>query len=89
MDIDIIFSESAFGHGFGEKSIRHAMDYFIYEEPFEEDDNKILVVGFSESGILLEIMYNVLNENSVRVFHAMECRAHLKKFIEEETLWQI
>jgi hypothetical protein len=42
-----------------------------------EDDvytNKYLVIGFDTKGILLEIMYNIIDEDSINVFHAMPCR---------------
>ena len=40
----------------------------------EDYDDKFLLTGFDTNGKLLEIMYNFVNENTVYVFHAMECR---------------
>jgi hypothetical protein len=46
MAVDIQLTESAFEHKIEEADIRHALNTFIYEEPFEDFENKILVIGF-------------------------------------------
>jgi hypothetical protein len=33
-----------------------------------------LILGFDCNGNLLEIMYNIIDEQRVNVFHAMKCR---------------
>jgi hypothetical protein len=81
MDVDIQFTESAFDHKIEEADMRHALNAFIYEEPFEDYENKILVIGFDRVGDLLEIAYNVVNDNLIKVFHAMKCRAEYIKLI--------
>jgi hypothetical protein len=40
----------------------------------EDDENKYLIIGFDIDGNLLEIMYNVIDEETINVFHAMKCR---------------
>jgi len=51
-----------------------------YDRIVEGYDNKYLLLGFSTSGNLLEVMYNDLGEDKVSVFHAMLCRNTLLLF---------
>jgi hypothetical protein len=37
-------------------------------------DNKYAIIGFDKKGNLIEIMYNLIDEQSINVFHAMRCR---------------
>jgi hypothetical protein len=46
-----------------------------YEGPLEDDANRYIVLGFDLAGNLLEIMYNRLDDETVKVFHAMKCRS--------------
>ena len=77
MEIEVLFTKSAFKHGIEKSSIIHAMTAPLYEEPFEYDDSKVLILGFDHSGNLLEIVYHILDEHLVMVFHAMKCRHSL------------
>jgi hypothetical protein len=81
VNVDIRFAESAFEHKIEEADIRHALNTFIYEEPMENFENKILVIGFDRVGNLLEIAYNVVNDGLIKVFHAMKCRNEYIKLI--------
>jgi hypothetical protein len=71
---NIEFNPAAFRHDITETDIRRAIDMFIYEDPLEEYSNKYLLLGFDTKGILLEVMYNVIDEQTINVFHAMPCR---------------
>ena len=80
MDVVIRFSESAFKHGISEADIRWAFDNVLYDEQFEVGDgagasgSKHLLIGFDRDANHLEILYNVIDEDTLRVFHAMKCR---------------
>jgi hypothetical protein len=76
VDIVIEFSESAFRHGVTEDDIRWAFRTIKYDAILEEAGwiDKHLLIGFDRSANLIEILYNDLDENTVRVFHAMKCR---------------
>jgi hypothetical protein len=74
MFVNIEFNPSAFKHNVSEVDIRSAIDRFIYEEPLEDFHNKYLLLGFDTKGILLEVMYNTINADTINVFHAMPCR---------------
>ena len=40
-------------------------------------DNKYAIIGFGKNGNLIEILYNLIDEQSINVFHAMLCRAEI------------
>jgi uncharacterized DUF497 family protein len=76
MDFEIEFNLAAFIHGISEHDIRFAIDTARFDACIETDetDNKFLIIGFDRNANLLEIMYNVIDENTINVFHAMKCR---------------
>ena len=80
MDIAINFSQSAFNHGINEADIRLAFDNKLYDERLDDSDGeddidaKYLLIGFDRKANLIEVLYNVIDENSLKVFHAMKCR---------------
>ncbi|HCC37788.1 MAG TPA: hypothetical protein DEQ14_09295 [Treponema sp.] len=74
MNIAVECNPSAFKHGITESAIRQAILNVIYDDIWDSDADKHLLLGFDNNGNLLEIMYNVIDEMSVNVFHAMKCR---------------
>jgi hypothetical protein len=62
----------------------------LYDGIIEEDDEtKYLSVGFDKTGNLLEIMYNYIDEQTIKVFHAMKCqKQYYKKLEEMGLLWR-
>jgi len=82
-DVDIKFSESAFKHGVTEADIRWAFKTIKYDAILEETGwiDKHLLIGFDRSADLIEILYNDLDEDTVRVFHAMKCRNTFKALL--------
>jgi len=74
MDIKIEFNQSAFKHGFTEENIRYVLNRPCYEGPLEEDDEKYIIIGFDNSGRLLEIVYNFIDDKTINVFHVMKCQ---------------
>ena len=73
MDIVVKYAPSAFKHGITETNIRHAILNWRYDDVVVDDPAKHLLIGFDSNANLLEIMYNVIDEQTVRVFHAMRC----------------
>ena len=65
---------SAFKHGITEENIRHAILNWKYDDIFEDELDKHLLIGFDSNANLLEIIYNVIDERNLKVFHAMKCR---------------
>jgi hypothetical protein len=82
MEADIKYVPSAFKHGVTEADILRAFETFIYEDPIEGFDNKYLLLGFNIKGNLIEVMYNRINEDAVKVFHAMPCRKSFGKMAD-------
>ena len=74
MNDNIEFNLSSFKHGITEGNIRYALNRPRYEGPLEDDENKYIVLGFDNSGNLLEILYNRIDNETINVFHAMKCR---------------
>ncbi len=68
------FNESAFKHGIEQDDIRRAFVHPLFDGLIEGHDNKFLLTGFDTHGNMLEIMYNLVDEHTVYVFHAMRCR---------------
>jgi hypothetical protein len=73
MDVVVKFVQSAFRHNITEVDIRHAILNWRYDDIVENDPGKHLLIGFDSNANLLEIMYNVIDEQTVKVFHAMKC----------------
>jgi hypothetical protein len=73
VEVIIEFNKAAFRHGVSKDDIRHAIVNFLYDDVFEEMPDKHLLLGFGANGNLLEILYNIIDEYSINVFHAMKC----------------
>ena len=84
MDVILEFNQSAFIHNFTKEDIRFAFETARYEGSIdeEESDNKYLVIGFDRNALPLEVMYNVIDENTINVFHAMRCRKNFLHLIK-------
>jgi len=70
---------SATKHGLSKEDILCALRQSIYDETLEADPNKTLSVGYDGKARLLEIIFHVISDEHIVVFHAMLCR---KKYIE-------
>ena len=79
MDIAIKFNKAAFKHGIAEADIRMAFDNVLYDERLDDSDGedeinaRYLLIGFDRNANLLEILYNVIDDDTLKVFHAMRC----------------
>jgi hypothetical protein len=83
MCLEIVYKQSAFKHDVTKSDIVWAFNTAKYDRLVEGFDNKYLLLGFSTSGNLLEVMYNDLGEDKVSVFHAMPCRNALLSLLEQ------
>ena len=70
----IEYTKSAFKHGITEEDIHHAILNPVYDEIQDSGDNKHLLLGFDHNMNLLEIAYDIIDEQTFKVFHAMKCR---------------
>jgi hypothetical protein len=74
MYTNIIFNPAAFKHNLSEEDIKWALKTHICDVLMDGYNNKYAVIGFDRIGNLLEIMYNLIDDQSINVFHAMRCR---------------
>ena len=74
MNFEIRYSNSAFKHGVTETDILWAFNTVEYAAVLEEYVDKFLLIGFDKNANLLEIIYSVIDDNTILVFHAMKCR---------------
>ena len=70
----IFFNPSAFNHNATKADILKAIESKIYEGSVENFENKYAIIGFDTKGNLLEILYNIIDDESINIFHAMPCR---------------
>jgi hypothetical protein len=82
MEILVRFVPSAFKHGITRADIYHALNHAEYDDVLENDNEKHLVLGFDAKANLLEILYNVIDEQTVKVFHAMPCTHAFRNLLD-------
>ena len=74
MEEVFIFKPSAFKHGITEADIRSAFKRRMIDYAMPGEEHKNLLLGLACDASLLEVMYNVLEDDVINVFHAMKCR---------------
>jgi hypothetical protein len=72
--IVIKYAQSAFKHNCTRADIIHAVMTPLYNDILDEYEGKYLLLGFDRSMNVLEIIYNYIDRQAIRVFHAMKCR---------------
>ena len=55
----------------------------LFDELIEGYTNKYLLAGFDRSGNLIEVMYNLVDEDIANIFHAMKCRNDVLRKLRE------
>jgi len=84
MDAGIEFNESAFRHGVTKEDIRYAFAHNVFDHPIAGEEEKNLLIGFDTNANLLEILYNVIDDQIINVFHAMKCRKSWRIYAEKQ-----
>jgi len=74
MEPEFIFVPSAFKHGVTQEDIYHAYRTKIRGGLMKRYSNKYGFAGFNRAGNLIEVFYNPIGEDTIKVFHAMDCR---------------
>jgi hypothetical protein len=49
-----------------------------------QDKDKYLLIGFNRKGNPIEILYNITDDDTINVFHAMNCRNIYYQLIQKE-----
>ncbi|MDR1422871.1 MAG: hypothetical protein LBI64_08435 [Coriobacteriales bacterium] len=79
--LEVLFNDAAFRHGIDEADMRTALGSYLLDTALANEDNKYLLIGFDKNGNLIELMYNMIDEHSINVFHAMKCRKENQKHL--------
>ena len=74
--VNVEILPSANKHGQSRKDILYALERSIYDETLETDPNKTLSIGYDGNANLLEVIFHVLSDEHIVVFHAMPCRKY-------------
>ncbi|MDR2716952.1 MAG: hypothetical protein LBB89_02660 [Treponema sp.] len=82
MEPEIVFVPSAFKHGVTREDIIHAFKTRIRYGPLGSYGNKYGFIGFNRAGNPIEVFYNPIGEEAIKVFHAMGCRDSIIAQIE-------
>ena len=77
--VDVEILPSATKHDISEEDILYSLRQSIHDETLQADPNKTLSIGFDSKARLLEIIFHVISDEHIIVFHAMPCR---KTYIE-------
>ena len=74
--VDVEILPSATRHGQSKADILYALEHSIYDETLEANPNKTLSIGYDMKARLLEVIFHVLSDVHIVVFHAMPCRKY-------------
>jgi len=74
LNIEIL--PSATKHGQNKEDILCALERSIYDETLESEPNKTLSIGYDGNAKLLEIIFHVVSDEYLVVFHSMPCRKY-------------
>ena len=83
-DLEIVFKKSAFRHGVTEADIRWAFNTVELDELIKGFDNKYRLLGFNIKGNMIEVLYNLVNDHRVNVFHAFPCSGTFLKSLSKQ-----
>jgi hypothetical protein len=85
MEVEIIFAPSAFKHRVTEADIRQAYQTRLAWGKLENGEDKYGFIGFNRAGNPIEVFYNPIGEDAIKVFHAMSMRPGvLERFRDQE-----
>jgi len=73
-DVSVEILPSATKHGQSMEDILYALERSIYDETLQSDPNKTLSIGYDKNANLLEVIFHVLSDEHIVVFHSMPCR---------------
>ena len=83
MEPEIVFVPSAFKHGVKQEDILHAYKTRVRAGLMESYSNKYGFIGFNRAGNPIEVFYNPIGDDKIKVFHAMGCRDGIRAQMEK------
>ena len=75
---NILYTKSAFKHGYTQNDIERAIETRIYEDLLKGEDEIYVIIGFNTSANPIEIFYNLIDNETIKVFHAMALREKIE-----------
>jgi len=82
MEPEIVFVPSAFKHGVKREDIIHAFRTRIRAGLMDSFSNKYGFIGFNRAGNPIEVFYNPIGDDTIKIFHAMDYRKGIIAQIE-------
>jgi len=80
----ILYVQSAFKHGYTQDDIEQAIDTKIYEDNLKGEDDIYVIIGFNTIANPIEVFYNIIDDETIKVFHAMALRDKIAAQMDEE-----
>jgi hypothetical protein len=78
----IIFVPSAFKHKLTQADIETGIETKIYEGSLKGEPGVYAYIGFNTTANPIEVFYNIIDSETIKVFHAMPLRPEILKQIE-------
>ena len=75
---NILYTESAFKHGYTQEDIERAIETRIYEDLLKDEDEIYLIIGFDTVANPIEVFYNIIDDETIKVFHVMALREKIE-----------
>jgi hypothetical protein len=75
---NILYTRSAFKHGYTQEDIERAIETRIYEDLLKGEDEIYLIIGFDTTANPIEVFYNLIDDETIKVFHAMALREKIE-----------
>jgi len=79
----ILYAQSAFKHGYTKDDIERAIETMIYEDRLKDEDEIYLIIGFDSVANPIEVFYNIIDGDTIRIFHAMSLREKIEAQMHE------
>ena len=74
MEPEIVCVPSAYKHGYTMDDIKQAVKTKIYDGLLRGEDDTNVIIGFDTVANPMEVFYNIIDDETIRVFHAMTLR---------------
>ena len=80
----IIYVTSAFKHGYTQDDIERAIETRIFDDILIGEDDIYVIIGFDTIANPIEVFYNIIDDETIKVFHAMSLRSKVADQINKE-----
>jgi len=75
---NILYTKSALKHGYTHNDIERAIETRIYEDLLKGEDEIYVIIGFDTAANPIEIFYNLIDNETIKVFHVMALREKIE-----------